>query len=396
MNKKITIVLAVLMVSTLAVFAGGNQEVATADGSPLGDVPAGIKLSADGRYPEKTVKLGFVNYDSTAQQVLEIKTYFAYLQQAFNFEIIWSESLSSAEEEFAFIESCAAAGCKGIIGYYNEGHAESVKLASSLGMYYWGGAEIPSIYDAAKDDPMYVGGYDTGSKDYDFGVAIVEALVKAGSHKIIVMSGGKNYGVPFFVSRYNGIMDGIKAAKDEGYDIEVVYEVPGWPGTEEFAAHQAAALDTDADGLAGTLTTLMWIQPLQNAGKFGKIKMSSIESVNDDMVDLMLAGAYVGICAEISDMFGMSIPMIINAVEGYGDMQRNADGTAGKIKAASWKISDVEELKYFASIEKKGGTWVFDIDDVKTVLGAFNPNLSVNSMGELYSAVSADEIKARR
>jgi hypothetical protein len=88
--------------------------------------------------------------------------------------------------------------------------------------------------------------------------------------------------------------------------------------------------------------------------------------------------------------------MIINAVEGYGDMQRNADGTAGKIKAASWKISDVEELKYFASIEKKGGTWVFDIDDVKTVLGAFNPNLSVDSMGELYSAVSADEIKARR
>ncbi len=397
MKKRIAFVLAVMLLASLTVFAGGAQEsAAPADVSPLGDVPSGISLAADGRYPAETIKIGFVNYDSTAQQVLELKTYFTYLQQAFNFEIIWSESLASAEEEFAFIESCAAAGCKAIIGYYNEGRAESVKLASSLGMYYWGGAEIPAIYDPVMDDPMYLGGYDTGSKDYDFGVAITEALVKAGSHKVIVMSGGKDYGVPFFVSRYNGIMDGIKAAQDSGYDIEVAYEVPGWPGTEEFAAHQAAALDTDADGLAGTLTTLMWIQPLQNAGKFGKIKQSSIESVNDDMVGLMMAGAYVGICAEISDMFGMSIPMIINAVEGYGDMQRNADGTAAKVKAASWKITDVEELKYYASIEKKGGTWVFDIDDVKSGLGAFNSDLSVESMGDLYMAVTADEIKARR
>ncbi len=397
MRKRMLLAMAVMLLVTMVVFAGGSQEKAAAPAaSVLGDVPAGVELSADGRYPAETVKLGFVNYDSTAQQVLELKTYYEYLQTAYNFEIIWSESLSSAEEEFAFIESCAAAGCKGVIGYYNEGRAESVKLASSLGMYYWGGAEIADIYEPVKNDTMYIGGYDTGSKDYDFGVSITEALVKAGCHKIIVMSGGKDYGVPFFVSRYNGIMDGIKAAQDSGYDIEMVYEVPGWPGTEEFAAHQAAALDTDADGLAGTLTTLMWIQPLQNAGKFGQIKMSSIESVNEDMVGLMHAGAYVGICSEISDMFGLSIPMMLNAVEGYGDLQRNADGTAGKVKAASWAITSVDELGYYASIEKKGGTWVFDIDDIKSVLGAFNPDLNVDSMGELYSAVTASEIQARR
>ena len=97
-----------------------------------------IELSADGRYPKETVKMGFVNYDTTAEQVLAVQEYFKYLQTGLNFEVIWSESLNNAEEEFAFIEQCAAAGCKGIIGYYNEGNEESAKLCGNLNMYYWG------------------------------------------------------------------------------------------------------------------------------------------------------------------------------------------------------------------------------------------------------------------
>ena len=128
----------------------------------------------------------------------------------------------SAEAEFNFIEQCAAAGCKGIIGYYNEGRSESIKLAESLGMYYYGEAMNEASYEPAKNSKYYVGGHYTGNGDYDFGRAVAKALVDAGSHRIIVMSGGKEYGVGFFVDRYNGIMDGIKAAADSGYDIKVV------------------------------------------------------------------------------------------------------------------------------------------------------------------------------
>lgn len=396
MKKLIVSASAVMMIVSLSLFAGGQGEKVPGTSSVLGTVPEGVELSADGRYPAETVKLGFVNYDTTAPQVLELRNYFEYLQQAFNFEIIWSESIKSAEEEFAFIETAAAAGVKGIIGYYNEGKSESVKLATSLGMYYWGGAETADTYEPSKNNPLYVGGYVGGNMHYDFGRAIAEALVKADRHKIIVMSGGKDYGVPFFVDRFNGIMDGFEEARNNGYQIEVVYEVPGWPGTEAFAAHQAAALNTDADGLAGTLTALMWIQPLQNAGKFGKIGIASIESVNPDMLGLMRAGAYVGMTSEVISAMGMSVPMLINAIEGYGDKQLNPDGTAAKVRVKHWAISSLEELEYYASIETEGGTWTFDIEDVKSVLGAFNPDLSQEVMSNLYTAVSADEIKARR
>lgn len=407
--KKITVlVLIAAMLFSLAGCGTTTPEVAPTatpaavtptEAAPAGgeDANAGPELSADGRFPAETVKIGFVNYDTTAEQVLSIQSYFGDLQKSFNFEVIWSESLSNAEQEFNFIEQCAAAGCKAIIGYYNEGKEESAKLSSSLGMYYWGLSGLPEAYEAVKNDPYYLGCFNSANnRDYEFGYAIADMLVKSGSHKVIVMSGGKDYGVDFFIDRYNGIMDGIKAAKDGGYDIEVVYEVPGWPGTEAFAAHQTAALATDADGLAGTLSCLMWIQPMQTAGKFGQIKTACVDTISQTAVDMMGAGMYVGVCAEIPDTFGMAIPMILNAVTGYGEQQRNADGSAPLVDAGFWIVDNIADAGFYASIEQVGAGWTWDVDDVKTVLGAYNPEFTLSDLNALYSAVSAEQIQARR
>lgn len=379
MKKLLSLILslALLLSLTASVFAQAEPE-----------------LSADGKFPAQAVKIGFINYDTSAEQVLGIQKYFEYLQQFFNFEVLWSESLSSAEAEFAFIEQCAAAGCQAVIGYYNEGKSESIKLASDLGMYYWGGAMNADIYDPQKDNPKYLGGYVSGGEqdeNYLAGYSIAKALVDAGCKKAIVMSGGKDYAVEFFVQRYNGIMDALK----EG-GAEVVYEVPGWPGTEPFAAHQTAALQTDADCLAGTLTCMMWLQPMQNAGKMGQIKIGGIETVSEAMAGLMEGGIYAAAFSEIADTFGLSIPMILNAVTGFGAQQRNADGSAGKVKVSNWVITNAGDMAFFAQHQNGEGEWVFSIDDIKTILGAFNPAFTLDDMSALYSAVSADDIRARQ
>jgi len=407
MKKTLALLLVIMMMLPFAACSTGATETpapaAAATEAPAAEaateapVAEGPALSADGRYPAETIKIGFVNYDTSAEQVLAIQKYFTYLQTAFNFEIIWSESIDSAEGEYAFIEQCAAAGCKGIIGYYNIGKEESVKLASSLGMYYWGQAGgADETYAAVADDPYYLGAFFTDTDpNYAWGYAIGQSLIDAGCKNLIVMSGGKDYGVDFFVKRYNGIMDAIKAAQDAGNDVKVVYEVPGWPGTEEFAAHQTAALATNADGLAGTLTCLMWLQPMQVAGKMGQIKFGDIGAVSADLVDLMGGGIYVCQCAEVTDVFGMAIPMIINAVEGYGAQQRTAEGKAARVDYGSWIIKTPDDMAYYASIESETGTWAVDINDVKTILAAYNPGFTVDTMSALYTAVSAAEIQAR-
>ncbi len=52
-------------------------------------------------------------------------------------------------------------------------------------------------------------------------------------------------------------------------------------------------------------------------------------------------------------------------------------------------------MAYFAELESGTGEWVFSIEDVKTALVDFNPDVTVDSLSALYSAVSADEIHAR-
>lgn len=399
MKKIIALLLALAMLFTLAACQNGgpgatdNTGATNSTGTTNGS--EGPALDSKGRYPAETVKIGFVNYDTTAELTLSIQRYFDYLDDYFNFEVIWSESLGSAEEEFAFIEQCAAAGCKAIIGYYNEGHEESVRLCKDLGMYYWGQGQDEGIMAAYGNDPIYLGSYYVGNADYEYGKGCVEILVKNNCHKIIMVSGGKDMGVPMFVDRYQGAMDAIAAAKNSGYDIEVVYEVPGWPGTEEFSAHQASALATDADGLCSLLTALMWIQPLQTAGKFGQIKVAAVDTLSEDVLAMFGAGMYVGVSAEIFDAFGLSIPMILNAVEGYGECQRTADGKAALVNAGWWLVDNMEDAAYYAAVETDG-TWVFDAEDIRSILGAYNPDLTVEDMSALYTAVTAEQIQSRR
>lgn len=403
MKKLVSLLLALTMVLGLAACGGGSTTESTpsestpAQSTPAESTPAestndGPALSADGRYPAETVKIGFETFTTTDDQFLAIQSYFDYLDDFFNIELIYSEALDSAEGEIAFIEQCAAAGCKAIIGYYNVSNEEVVKLCEEKGMYYFGNGNNSAIVEYGNSSSAYLGSfyYENGSADYNFGYGCVEALANAGCKKIILVSGGASFGVEMFIDRKAGAE---AAAKDFG--LEIVYEVPGWPGTEDFSAHQTNALATDADGIASMLTALMWIQPLNVAGKFGQIKVAAVDVLSETVVDMFGAGMYVGTSTEITEIFGLSIPMILNAVAGYGEQQRNADGTAPMINCSWWLVSGVEQAGFYASVQGGENGWAVTIDDMKTVLYDFNPDLTLDDMSALYSAMTMEEIQAR-
>lgn len=73
----------------------------------------------DGSWPAETVKIGVEVYDTTDTTVIAYMDYFKDLEDYYNVEFMFSESISNAEDELAFAESCASAGCVGYIGGYN-------------------------------------------------------------------------------------------------------------------------------------------------------------------------------------------------------------------------------------------------------------------------------------
>lgn len=350
---------------------------------------AGIAL--DGSWPSETVKIAFECFDTTDEQFLAIQTYYAYLAQYFNIEIMYSESIASAEDELKFIENAAAAGCKAVIGYYNVAEGQAVQLAIDKGMYYWGGADKASIYDKFVDNDMYLGGYDGGDANYMAGYAMGKALIDAGCEKLVYTSGGRDFGIDFFIDRSAGFYAAVDEAKKTNPNVEVVYDVSGWPGTDSFVADQTKVCDMDIDGIGNSFSALVWIQPLQSVGKFETVKMSTLGNTNEAYQGLMGAGSIIAIVYENEEVqFGGAIPMILNAVNGDNAVNRN-NNKAANYQVSAWLIQNPAEIN--AIVDKHGaGEYYVSAEEVASMIKTFNPEATYQTLSGLYAAKTMDII----
>lgn len=381
--------------------AGSDSGTVSDDGSQAADDgasgdeggSASGAFALDGTWPEETVKIGFVAYDTTAEQYLACMDYFDYLSQYFNIEIMSSESLADAEGELNFISDCASAGCKAIIGYYNEAKAESAKAAMDLGMYYWGGfGGDEDAYNEVKDNELYLGGYTLGDAEYNAGKSMAEALIEQGCEKLVLCSGGASFGVSMFVDRKAGFEDAVAEAQEAGQSVEIVYEIEGWPGTDSFTADQTAVLDMDIDAIASTFDAAMWFQPLMNSDKADTVKLAAIGEVNDTYYDFFNDGVVTCIvydCEEV--VFGNAIPMILNAVNGDADVVRNDDGTAALFPVQRWIVTDTDNYNAIYDLHDSG-EFVVSAEDVANLIKAYNPDTTAQQFFDFYGNISVDSV----
>ena len=145
-----------------------------------------------------------------------------------------------------------------------------------------------------------------------------------------------------------------------------------------------------------TLTILSpgLLSTIQDAGRFGQLKFAAAgETMSEGAIGMFGAGFYVGTATEIIDVFGMAIPLVINAVEGHPI--RNADGSAPLIKAGWWKVTNVEEAGYYGSVQGGENGWVFTAEDIAPLLYKNNSKVTVADYEALYTAVTAADIQAR-
>ncbi len=350
------------------------------------------EVALDGSWPEETIKIGMEVYDTTDEQFLAIQEYFSYLEDHFNLEFVYSESLASAEDEFAFVQSCAAAGCKGIMGYYNIAEAETIKLASSLGMFYT--QPLNAWSEACADDPMYIGGYALlgsnpdveGNGDYLAGYELGFSMGSQGYNHIAFCEGGASFGVPMFIDRKQGFLDGLAAAGYENFsDADLV---SGWPGTDDFAAKQTEVISGDYDAVVSSFNVLMWVQPVMESGK--EIALAAIGEANDDyrgLMDMGLIKAVVYDCEET--VFGVYVPMLVNAIMGYDDMTRMADGSPLQIPVTRWTIADPAQMDVINDYHNDGNFFV-PAEAIAQTFKGINPDATVDTYSEIFNLTIED------
>lgn len=399
MKKTLAILLALMMVVGLLAgcsndAGGSSQNPGGSSQSPGGDT--GIKL--DGSWPEEKIKIGVTAFDTTDESFQAVLEYFHYLENYFNMEIIVSETLNAAEDEFAFINNCASAGCKGIFAYYNISGAEALKQATSLGMYYWGAYEY---YDESTNDDHFVGDYtfldsnDPNAKNGDYlaGYEIGYKMASSGLEHLVFCNGGAAIGVPMFIDRQAGVLDGIAAAQAEGSSTRFDPAsdiIEGFPNEAWFAA-QASALAGDYDGLVITFDAFTWFQPIMESGK--DFKVGCIGTVNDTYKTFIENGTVIALvydCPEV--VFGSVFTNIMNAATGHLELTRDADGKPLRNHAPRWTLSDAESFN--AVYEKhSNGEYFITAEEMATVLGALNPDATVDDVCALLDLPLEDALK---
>lgn len=401
-TKLAALMLSLLMMVAMLAACGGDSSSgstatsgATSSEASSSSVDGGTEDGNSGlpsTWPEETIKIGFVTYDTTADLFLEIQRYYEYLSEFFNIEIMYSESLDSAEGELAFIESAAAAGCKAIIGYYNVARAEAVQLAIDKGMYYYGVAEEDDVYETFKDNDMYLGGYYNENMDYESGYTIGSKLIEAGATRLVYASGGRDFGIQMFMDRSEGFYAAVEDAVADGKDVEVVYDVSGWPGTDAFSSEQTTALDTDVDGIACSFGIGVWLQPVANSGK-DNIKLAAVDALSETYFDAWDNGLIAAFSVETAEIFGLAVPLIVNAVD--GNLIRDENGQAPRVQVERLVIDNASDFHSYYEIESDG-TWILNYEDLSTLIVALNPDVQYADFSALYLAQSVDEVMARR
>ncbi|NTV89645.1 MAG: hypothetical protein HGA22_04685 [Clostridiales bacterium] len=365
--------------------------VAAATTAEVSAEPAKIE-----KYGKETIKIGFENYDPTAAQFIQLQKYLTYLQDYVNVEFIYSEALKSAEDEMAFIESCASAGAKGIIGYYNISGKQAIQKTIDLGMYYYGQSANPEIYNAFKDNKLFLGAPDNGNADYESGYAMAKGLIDSGAKNLILASGGKAFGVPIFVARCAGIQAAIDEAVKAGKDVKIVKEINGFPDEAFFSAQGEALAMEGVDGVLATFNGAeIWMQPIDTAGKTGKIKISTIASIDDLYKAAFESGTMATLAAELVENFGLAVPMMVNAIDGNDAVIRNADGSAANWPSTNIIINDKDTFMKYYNVEATG-VWAIGGEDMQKLIKGINPAVTYDDYKKLIAASDIDSIMARR
>ncbi|MBQ9031580.1 MAG: LacI family DNA-binding transcriptional regulator [Parasporobacterium sp.] len=346
----------------------------------------------DGSWPEEQIKIAVEVFDTTDEQFLAIHDYYDYLETCYNIDFIYSESIASAEDEIAFIDSAAAAGCKGLFAFYNVTEAEAVKECAAQGMYYVG-ATSGDFLDSVIDNEYFTGTYllqsssgDTEHNgDYLAGYEMGYAIANMGYQHIAYCEGGASFGVQMFIDRKEGFIAGLEAAGYTNFSDGDV--VSGWPGTDDFVAAQTAVISGDYDAVVSSFNVAMWFQPVMESGK--EIGLAAIGEANDTYMtffDMGVVKCIVYDCEET--VFGVYVPMLVNAIMGYEDTARD-NGKGLVIPVTRWTITEAEQIDKIYAFHD-AGNWFVSAEDMAASFKGLNPDATLETYEDVFN-VTLDE-----
>ena len=364
-------------------------------------------LAEDGFDLSQDFYIGISVYNPDDAQTKAYRSYYEnYLGEAFNVHFIYSNAITSWEEEKAFIDELHELGVRGVISSQSVDRAAAIALCEEYGMYYIFGSSSLSndAFDAIKYSPSFLGTIGASDEsEQQAGAGMAEFFAEgdgAKEHGYLICTGGAGMGNEMHRIRGLAMLEKLaevygfayetpaeeliltaectEAANDAGVKIVLL---PGYPYTgtlEEMTAQQLA--DGNVDTVMSTLVANTLIEPVRAAEKANDmdIRVGSVDCFTDEAYEYF-NGIYNGGVPEMDYLVGKygacgaaAFVAVCNAYAGHAEEFRD-DGAAFALTQSFWTATNVDEFNELYALSVGMYENAYSATDIMHVLKDFNP-----------------------
>ena len=359
-------------------------------------------------------KIGVIVYNTGDDEVIGFREYLqGYIEDNFEMvKFIYSDSISSGEEELAFIQNACDEGVEGFMSFLSHDLKAEVELCAKNEVYYMlaSGTVAAEDFDAVAENPWFLGMFGPGEAfEFQAGADMARFFIgKNVGNRYFILSGGAPFGNEMHYQRTLGILDAFASAygvsfprsreelagTDEPITVETdkltVTICPGYVSRESFFETAKSAYEAqECDAVLSVLPPADMISVLD-----GK-PLGVVDSYHTRNLQLFTDGSLQFVVGKYSSIVGPAFALMLNAVTGYADEFRN-NGKAVRVTQGFWSSDSREDFVAKYTLSSSATKNAYSFSDLSRVIRIYNPDASLNDLVALAEACSFFAVEARR
>ena len=389
----------------------------------------GKKVSAGAEDGDIQYTIGVVVYNQDSPEMNMFMNYYRdYIQQGFPVKFYFSGSISSADDEIAFIRAMKLQGVKGIISFYGQDIQKIVEACDEEEMYYvlGSGSISDEDYEKVKNSFYFLGSVGPDAKaDYEAGYNMADYFADADTSSYIVLTGGASVGNYMHLQRSIGVLE--RLAEKEG--LSYSEDVEKLAASEETTVVDSGKDDISITICPGYMTTPKGINNLKHAFVDGNydavlctfnvdeimktitskeeeqnsnIKVGTVDCFSQENHDAVnsedsfenpkidyVAGKY-------ASMGGPAFAILYNAMSGYPEANTDdADSNTVRLYQGFWSASDKDTFNELYGYTQDIYENAYSCADLMEVIKAYTTDTTPDKLKVLTEAYKVEDVEKR-
>ena len=359
-------------------------------------------------------QIGVIVYNTGDEEVIGFREYLqGYIESNFPMvKFLYSDSISTEEEELDFIRKACASGAEGFLSFLTYDLSAEVALCEENHVYYLlaSGTVSGEDFDAVADNPWFLGSFGPGQPfEFQAGADMARFFIREKTgHRYFILSGGASMGNEMHYQRTLGILDTLASAYGASFSVSRTelartsepltveterVSVTVCPGYVDFPEFLESAKEAYAAGSYDAVLSVL--PPSEMISVIGKTPLGIVDSYNTRNLQLFTGGPLRFVVGKYSSIVGPAFALMLNAVTGYGAEFRDR-GRAIQITQGFWTSDSEEDYVEKYTLSSSAAMNAYNFDDLSRVIRIFNPEANLNDLAALAEACSYRAVQARR